>query len=50
MIAKLATGKYVRNTLKIENAKKAGTAELFLYLKGTGTSGEKTKVSELAAC
>ncbi len=46
VIAKLATGKYARNTLKIENAKKAGTAELFLYLKGTGFT-EKTKASEL---
>ena len=49
VIAKLASGKYARNTLKIENAKKAGTAELFLYLKGTGFT-EKTKVSELTAC
>ncbi len=46
MIAKLATGKFARNTLKIENAKKAGTPELFLYLKGPGFT-EKTKASEL---
>ena len=36
VVAKLSSGKYYRNTLKIANTKKAGTAELFLYLKGTG--------------
>ncbi len=46
VIGKLSTGKFARNTLKIANTKKAGTAELFLYLKGTGFT-EKSKASEL---
>lgn len=34
--AKLGTAKYYRNTFKIANEKKAGTAETSLYLKGSG--------------
>ena len=44
--AKLSSGKYYRNTLKIANNKKAGTAETFLYLKGAGFK-ESSKAAEL---